>query len=216
MPTPLSKLTVFGATGKTGQQIVHAALAAGHQVTAVARDPAKLEISHERLRLARGDVLDAGWITESVRGADAVLSALGTANGLEPTTVYSTGTTNILHTMNHAGVQRLVTISAVPVTPREQVGIIHRRLVFPILYRFVFGEGDADMARMERLLQASASAWTVLRPPRLTDGDNWPLPHRPQRAAAPRGQDLSSRPRPGDARRSRQPRTHKAILTVAY
>lgn len=42
--------------------------------------------------------------------------------------------------------------------------------MFPILYRFVFGEGYADMARMERLLHASTSAWTVLGPPRLTDG----------------------------------------------
>lgn len=217
MPTPLSNLTVFGATGKTGQQLVHAALAAGHQVTAVARDPAKLEIRHERLRVARGDVLDAGSITESVRGADAVLSALGTATGLEPTTVYSTGTTNILHAMNRAGVQRLVTISAVPVTPREQVGIIHRRLVFPILYRFVFGEGYTDMARMERLLQASSSAWTVLRPPRLTDGPatgryrtalNEPLRHAGKISRADLARAML------DALDNA--RSLKAILTVAY
>lgn len=52
------------------------------------------------MRVAHGDVLDADSITESVRSADAVLSALGTATGLEPTTVYLTGTTNILHAMS--------------------------------------------------------------------------------------------------------------------
>ncbi|MHB8531759.1 MAG: NAD(P)-dependent oxidoreductase [Solirubrobacteraceae bacterium] len=217
MPPPLSNLTVFGATGKTGQQLVRAALAAGHQVTAVVRDPAKLELTHERLHVARGDVLDGGSIAESVRGAEAVLSALGAANGLEPTTVYSTGTTNILQAMNRAGVQRLVTISAVPVTPREQVGIINRRLVFPILYRFVFGEGYRDMTRMERLLQASASAWTVLRPPRLTDGPatgryrtavNEPLRRAGKISRADLAQAML------DALEN--PRTLKAILTVAY
>lgn len=169
MPNAAKQLTVFGATGGTGTEFVRAALTAGNSVTAVARDPWKLKIRHGRLGTVRGDVLDAASIKDSIRGADAVVSALGVGSGREATTVYSTGVGNILYAMADAGVQRFVGISALPVAPRDQVGLIQRRLAFPILYRF-FGESYADMARMEQQLRASNIAWTVLRPPRLTNG----------------------------------------------
>ncbi|MGC5411015.1 NAD(P)H-binding protein, partial [Streptomyces sp. DT225] len=38
------KLTVFGATGGIGQEIVRQAGAAGHEGTAVVRDPARLPV----------------------------------------------------------------------------------------------------------------------------------------------------------------------------
>lgn len=169
MPNAAKQLTVYGATGGTGTEFLRAALAAGNSVCAVARDPSKVEIGHERLRTVRGDVLDAPSIKDSIQGADAVVSALGVDSGTAPTTVYSTGVGNILCAMADMGVQRFIGISALPVTPRDEVGTIQRRLVFPILYRF-FGESYADMARMEQQLRASNIAWTVLRPPRLTNG----------------------------------------------
>ena len=39
------KLTIFGATGGVGRQVVLQALAAGHDVTAVVRDPARLPVA---------------------------------------------------------------------------------------------------------------------------------------------------------------------------
>ncbi len=169
MPTTTKQLTVFGATGGTGAHLVQAALAAGHHVTAVARDPAKVPSRHGRLRTTTGDVLDAASIKHSIQDADAVVSALGVGRNREPTTVYSRGVSNILDAMSSAGVDRFVGISALPVTPRNEVGVIQRRFVFPILHQF-FGESYLDMARMEQLLRVSDIGWTVLRPPRLTNG----------------------------------------------
>jgi putative NADH-flavin reductase len=40
------KLTIFGATGGVGRQVVTQALAAGHDVTAVVRDPARLRVDY--------------------------------------------------------------------------------------------------------------------------------------------------------------------------
>lgn len=173
MPTTPMRLVVFGATGGTGVHFTRGALAAGHTVTAVARDPSRVPITHERLRTVRGDVLDRPSLTASMDGADAVVSALGagsgSGSGRKPTTVYSAGVTNILDLMSSAGVHRFVGISALPVTPRDQVGALQRLVVFPVLYRF-FGGSYADMARMEQLLQHSTADWTVMRPPRLTNG----------------------------------------------
>lgn len=50
------KIVVFGATGGAGRELVSQALQAGHEVTAVARDPASVSVRHERLTVVQGDV----------------------------------------------------------------------------------------------------------------------------------------------------------------
>jgi putative NADH-flavin reductase len=162
-------LTVFGATGGTGLELLRTALAAGHTVTAVARDPDRLPLTHQHLRRARADVLNPASLDGTLERADAVLSALGAPGGRRPTGVYSAGTGNILAAMGRRGTRRFVGVSALPVTPRTEVGALERLLVYPLLHRF-FGENYADMARMEELLRRSDVDWTVVRPPRLTDG----------------------------------------------
>lgn len=72
------KLLVFGATGGTGSRLVELALKQGHVVTAFARDPAKIRLKHDNLRVVTGDVLDRDSVNASVEGQDGVLSALGT------------------------------------------------------------------------------------------------------------------------------------------
>jgi putative NADH-flavin reductase len=68
---------VFGATGGTGRLLVHQALERGHRVTAFARDPSKLSMTHANLRVVRGDVLLPATVEAAVVGQEAVLSALG-------------------------------------------------------------------------------------------------------------------------------------------
>lgn len=95
-------LTVFGGTGGTGEQVIRAAMDAGHTVTAAARDPSRIRTPHELLRAVRADVLDRQSLDGTVDGADAVVSALGVPSGRDPTTVYSTGVANILDAMRRA------------------------------------------------------------------------------------------------------------------
>jgi len=71
------KLLIFGATGGTGRALMEQALEQGHEVTAFARDPAKVRTSHKNLRVAKGDILDSGSIAAAMKGQDAVFSALG-------------------------------------------------------------------------------------------------------------------------------------------
>ncbi|MEU1026838.1 NAD(P)H-binding protein, partial [Streptomyces sp. NPDC005904] len=71
------RLTVFGATGGIGGEIVRQALAAGHEVTAVVRDSARLSASGEGLEVFRADLGDAEALRAAVAGRDAVLSGLG-------------------------------------------------------------------------------------------------------------------------------------------
>jgi putative NADH-flavin reductase len=72
------KLLIFGGTGRTGRALVKQALAQGHVVTVFARDPTKLGVAHDNLRMMKGDIADYNSIETAIKAQDAVLSALGT------------------------------------------------------------------------------------------------------------------------------------------
>lgn len=65
-------LVITGATGHIGRQLVHALLAQGHRITAVARPSKRLEaLGQAGATLAPGDLFDVAFLTEALRGADA-------------------------------------------------------------------------------------------------------------------------------------------------
>jgi len=79
------RLTVFGATGRIGSEVVRQALAAGHEVAAVVRDPARLAVpAGPGLGVVTADVMDPAQIGPAIKGSDAVVSALGPRKGGPP------------------------------------------------------------------------------------------------------------------------------------
>jgi putative NADH-flavin reductase len=163
------RLAVFGATGGTGRLLVAQALAAGHQVTAVARRPSAVGDRHGRLEVVRGDVLDPSTIERAVAGHDAVVSALGAADRA-PTTVYSEGTGNVARAMRAAGVRRLACVSSGGLETDHPHAPLPQRLVTKLLVQRLYKNVFADMARMEEELERSGLDWTVVRAPMLMDG----------------------------------------------
>jgi putative NADH-flavin reductase len=163
------RLTIFGASGKTGRHLVGQALEAGHTVTAVVRDPARLPIRHDRLLVAVADVLDPAAIEPAVADADAVISALGPRSYRGPSSIISAGTASILQAMRATGTSRVVVISAAPVATDDHGTTLPYRLLVGVL-RALLRRAYADMAVMEEETRRSGTDWTILRPPRLTDG----------------------------------------------
>lgn len=162
------KLTVFGASGGTGREVVRQGLEAGHQITAVVRDPARLGVpAHDGLEVVTADVLEPASIASAVNGRDAVISALG-PRGRGPTTICRDGTSSIMTAMADAGVQRLVVVSNSGMHT-EGDGAFTRLVFKPILIR-ALREGYADMRVMEERVLASSLKWTIVRPPKLTEG----------------------------------------------
>jgi putative NADH-flavin reductase len=172
------KLTIFAATGGVGRQLLDQALAAGHDVTAVVRNPAKLG---REVRTVTADLAapDPAALRAAVDGAAGVLSALGPPARSE-TAVAAHGTRAIVEAMLATGTRRLVAISAAPVStvpspgrphpPRRDPGegFLMRHLGTPLAQR-VFRRNYADLALMEDLLRGCPLDWTAARPPRLTD-----------------------------------------------
>jgi putative NADH-flavin reductase len=167
------KLTVFGATGGVGRHVVGQALGSGHEVTAVVRDPARLPVAaHPRLQVVTiPDLTHHEPLLPAVAGRDAVISAVGPSSNAQAKTTHIAGTAlrAIVTAMDQAGVRRLSAVSAAPVGPvAEGEGPLTRALVFPLLRR-VLRDTYADLAAMEQAISASDTAWTVVRPPKLTD-----------------------------------------------
>jgi len=172
------KLTILAATGGIGRQLLEQALAAGHDVTAVVRNPRKLP---RAVRTVTADLAaaDPGALESAVAGADAVLSGLGPRSASE-TGVATRGTRAIVRAMQATGVRRIVVVSAAPIgtvpspgrpkPPRHDPGdgFLMRNLLSP-LTKAAFRKPYADLALMEDVLRDSGLDWTVVRPPRLTD-----------------------------------------------
>lgn len=163
------RLTVLGATGGTGREIVAQALADGHDVTAVVRDPARLPVEHDRLTVVRADVFDAAALEPAVKGADAVLSTLGHTSIGDDTPLCADAARATIAAMRATECRRLLVVSAAPVSRNDPGERLAYRLFVPIL-RYVLRRGYADMAVMEeRVREADDLEWTIFRPPRLTD-----------------------------------------------
>jgi putative NADH-flavin reductase len=161
------RITVFGASGRTGTQIVRQALGAGHHVVAVVRDPSRLEVpGRPELRVVRASVTDPEAIRPAVENADAVVSALG-PRGFGPTTVLSDGVRSILQAMDKTGVRRLIVISANGAYPGDEDGPFTRLVLRPLLQRML-RNNFADTHRMDDEVRASGTDWTIMRPPQLT------------------------------------------------
>ena len=160
------RLTIFGSTGSIGRQLVKQALECGHTVTAFVRDPSKMEIEHNNLKLVQGDVFDSASVEQAVIGQDAVLCSLGAgAKG----TVRTEGTKNIVRAMEKAGVQRFVCQSTLGVgDSRGNLNFFWKYIMFGGLLRRAY----ADHVRQEETVQQSHLNWTIVRPAAFTDGEH--------------------------------------------
>jgi putative NADH-flavin reductase len=176
------KLTIFAATGGIGRQILEQAADAGHDVTAVVRNPEKLPTELSRpVRVVTADLTapDPAMLKSAVQGADAVLSGLGATSNSEAG-VATQGTRAIAAAMKATGARRIIVVSAAPIgtvpSPARPNppghdpgdGFIMQHLLTP-LTRAALRKHYADLAQMEDILRDSDLDWTAVRPPRLTD-----------------------------------------------
>jgi putative NADH-flavin reductase len=158
------KLLIFGATGGTGRATVGQALALGHQVTALVRQPAALTMTHPQLAILQGDILDQAAVGRAVPGHDVVISSLGTRSG---PAVLPQGTRIILEAMQASGVHRSFWVTSFGAGDSlSQMNWLARNLIV----RFILREALIEKNAQERVIEESTGDWTIVRPGGLTDG----------------------------------------------
>ena len=159
------KVALFGATGGTGSQFLQQALAAGHEVRALARDPEKLPGDSPALSIVAGDVREATAVAKTIAGTDAVVSALGTRQGDDP--IEAVSTRHILDAMKTHSVDRLIVVTSLGVGDSEdQVPFFFKMLMKTALRKVMAAKNE-----QEAMIKDSRLAWTIIRPGGLTDGE---------------------------------------------
>ena len=160
-------ILIVGATRGIGRQLLEQALTSGHTLTALVRNPQKLSLQHERLKILRGDILDAAPVGGSMAGQEAVCCTIGVKVPGIPETLFSEGTKNLLHAMKETGVKRLICVTGIGAgDSKGHGGFLYDYIFLPTLLRTVY----ADKDRQESLIMASDVDWTIVRPGFLTNG----------------------------------------------
>ncbi len=159
------KLLVLGATGATGQHVVHKALDAGHEVTVLVRDASK--ITNPQVTVVTGRVSQGADLVKVVSGQDAVISALGPRVQKDP--ICAEAAEAVVQAMKQAHVTRLVWMSAAGVGdsagPVTRASFIFGRIILPLFLKRAY----ANHLRAEQTVRASALDWTIVRPVQLVD-----------------------------------------------
>ena len=163
------KVTIFGATGRTGQHLLDRALERGHEVIAFTRSPEKLETNDENLSIVDGDVRDADSVDRAIAETNAVVSVLGPTEN-KPVFAVSKGTANIIAAMKQHGVERLiVSVGAGVGDPKDEPKFFNHLINFllKLFSRWVY----EDMARVAEIVRQSDRRWTIVRIPMLVDDE---------------------------------------------
>lgn len=164
------KIVVFGASRGVGLKVVEQALEAGHSVTAFVRSPEKFGVTHANLTVFKGDAMDATAVENAVAGHEAVVSALGPTRPPVPH-MMAASARNIIAGMKKHGVRRLVSTTGAGVRqPEDKPKLADHFMGF--LLNLLAKEVLLDSAENARIIQASDLEWTVVRFPRLVDGDH--------------------------------------------
>lgn len=162
-------ITIFGGTGKTGQLVVSKALTKGYNVTVFARSPSKILITHDNLRIVKGDLRDFQDIKEVVKNADAVISVLGPTSGDKGKGLpIMAGLFNILKAMNEFNVSRLIATS----TPSFEVDDDRFQFSFVcarVLVKTFMNNAYQNIVQSAHLIYISRADWTIVRLPMLID-----------------------------------------------
>ncbi len=161
------KLVIFGANGKTGQQLLNQALEGGHFVTAYVRRSDSIAINHPNLKLFVGQLNDKDKLREVIEGSDVCFSTLGGTSLSKRSTEITEGIDNVVNIMEELSPKRFIYLSSIGAgDSRKYMGPLIGFMVAGVFLRIPL----ADHTSNENRLSTSQLNWTVVRPGGLTDG----------------------------------------------
>ena len=157
------RVTIFGATGMVGKQLVQQALFKGHSVKAFGRNVfTALDMDTENLELIKGALFDEADVYHAVKDSDAVLSALGAGfDGTDKTRTL--GIKNIIAQMKKAGVKRIVAIGGLGVLNADEATLLIDQEDYPKEYVPV----GKEHKQAWEYLKESTLDWTFVCPPNI-------------------------------------------------
>jgi putative NADH-flavin reductase len=165
------KVTIFGATGFSGQGILAEALKQGHEVTILVRDASKIPIKHKNLTIIEGNVLDPQTVASVIHHQEAVIQCLGVGGKGDgkPTTFISDATKIIVDEMQNQKIKRLIAMSNVGAG--NSIAFqpwFFTKIILPYFMKWLKVIIE-DKNRMEPIIMNSNLDWTIVRCPNIID-----------------------------------------------
>ena len=165
------KVTIFGATGFSGQGILAEALKQGHEVTILVRDASKIPIKHKNLTIVEGNVLDQQTVASVLHHQEAVIQCLGVGGKGDgkPTTFISDATKVIVDEMQNQKIKRLIAMSNVGAG--NSIAFqpwFFTKIILPYFMKWLKVIIE-DKNRMEPIIMNSKLDWTIVRCPNIVD-----------------------------------------------
>jgi putative NADH-flavin reductase len=161
------RIAIIGASRGIGYELLRIALEEGHEVTALVRNPAKLNISDSRLKIVEGDILDTASVTAVTAGQDAVCVCIGIPPTRKPVNVFSRGIECALAAIGRESHQKLIAVTGIGAgDSKGHGGFFYDRVINPLLLGTIY----ADKDRQESIIKASDVKWLIVRPGFLTNG----------------------------------------------
>jgi uncharacterized protein YbjT (DUF2867 family) len=155
------RVAVLGAAGQLGREVVRALEAHGYGVVAAVRRPPTFPLgTFVEIRLT--DAQEKLEIRGALAGCDAIVNAIG-AGTLRRNVVESTTTTAAVAATHHVGIARYIAMSAGMVALDW---FLFKYVLRPLIFRNIV----AEHRRVEEIVRASTLTWTIVRPPKLTNG----------------------------------------------
>ncbi|TAK70909.1 MAG: hypothetical protein EPO19_05950 [Betaproteobacteria bacterium] len=161
------KVALFGASGRTGQAVARAGAAQGLLIRASLRETTRA-ILPSTVEIIRGDLGDANHVRDTIAGTIVVCCVFGP--GPPYTDVFCARATElIVNAMHRVGVRRLICQTG------AMIGRDVANWTLPVclmvrMFRWQRPAVAADRTRQEELIRESDLEWTLVKPPRLTDG----------------------------------------------
>lgn len=155
------KITLFGASGKTGTEILKQAVSLGHELNAFVREASKLKTSDEGVKIFVGDVLDKQNLKEVLKDSDIVLIALAGDMG--------SGVKNIVDLAKSSKVKKIIHLSTYPMSGSEEG---YQYMKSAGMDDSKIGELKSmieDKLQQEKELIDSGLVYTIVRPTFLND-----------------------------------------------
>jgi putative NADH-flavin reductase len=168
-------IAIFGASGATGKLLTQRCLAAGYNVTALLRTPEKFSL-RDRVQVVQGSPFDLASVRQTIKDADAVLSALG-AKSLRKEDVLERSVPQIIAAMQETisqskPVRRIIVLGSAGALPSslDKQPAWRRWVVQNIVYNTFLKWPVASQISQWNNLSHSNLDWTMVMPPMLTNG----------------------------------------------
>lgn len=169
------KILLFGATGRTGKHIIEEAIKRGHEISAIARNPEKLE--DFKIDITEGTPYDFETVENAITGCEAVINTLNVSRKTDnlwapltaPKDMISRSASNAIKAMENPGIKRFVALSTLGAGRSwKNTPFILRLIVSISNLKYAF----RDHGKQEEILEKSSVDYTICRAPLLSDDRN--------------------------------------------